>query len=186
MSLVEIILDFYGVKASDTKALIMQSDLEKYDEKLLMGAWASYRSKDVTGRMPTIAQLIENIQDGRPSTHEAWSMIPRDNIQSCFWTEETRIAFGSVYKTMEEEKTNSWFTFKEKYEELVRDARSRKIPVKWSPSFGNDLNGQFKAIKEAVEKNRISLEFANQIFPHHIIEIDSKNKQIVISSKEDW
>lgn len=176
--LIEMMVDYYSIKITDTKAMILQQDFSRFDEELLIAAWGNYRQKDLYNKMPTIAQLVENFPDGRPSAHDAWAMIPRDEMISTFWTEEMRIAYGLVYQTMNAEKANAWFSFKEKYDQLVREARMQLAPVKWSPSFGRDLAGRSAAIKEAVEKGRIPLDYARDRFPELTEAIKINENQI--------
>jgi hypothetical protein len=55
--------------------------------------------------------------------------------------------------------------FKERYSALVSTARDRHEPVKWSPSLGHDLTQRETAIRDAVERKRLTQEQAFKLCP---------------------
>jgi hypothetical protein len=156
--------EFYSMKIAEAKVQVMEYQFKNFKAEVLEAAWMEFAARDVYGKMPTIAQLLQHVKDGRPSAHEAWAQIPRDEADSTYWTQEMRIAYGEVRQVMDE-KQNAWFSFKEKYEELVLQARTKGDPVKWEQSFGHDKSGRELAIKEAIEKNRLLPVQAIKQFP---------------------
>lgn len=156
------------------------SDLEgiSYDSILI----ALKKCRSELTRFPTIAEIVSRVQsnDGRIGTEEAWSMLPKDERTSIVWTEEMRIAFGVAYPLLDEDRIAARMAFKEKYESLVKDARSKNIPVKWSASYGSDVQGREAAIKEAIDKNRISQSSAQKMLPEVF-----QSEQLLLGSPED-
>jgi hypothetical protein len=100
-------------------------------------------------------------EDGRPGVEVAWAMCPKTEEQSVVWTDEMAQAFGLARKLLGDgDEIGARMTFKEQYSSLVSAARAARIPVRWTPCLGWDVNGRVAPLSEAVEKKRISAEHA--------------------------
>lgn len=174
-SLLNLICEYHGVDVSDSRLLMFEQDLKLFSIGEIRDAWGKYRLKN--SKFPMPKDLIDNIQDGRPSAQEAWGMIPKTEEESVVWSEEMRIAFGACYDLIcQGQITNAFFVFREKYEELLMKSRTTHVSPKWEPSFGYRKDGRALAIKEAVEKGRISVQQARSFFPE--FEVQPQKKQI--------
>jgi hypothetical protein len=123
---------------------------------------------------PKIAELIElaaidPAQDGRPGAEEAWQMCPRDEFESVVWTAEMAVAF--VLVRLEGDRVAARMAFREKYQQLVAEARSRRQPVIWSVSLGWDGPGRVAALTQAVAEGKISLRHAEGLLGEHADEL---------------
>lgn len=152
--LLNLMSEYHGQEISDARKAMFALDLKGFTPKEIMAAWAAYRIKNTKFPMPK--DLLEHIQDGRPSAQEAWGLIPRDEDSSVVWSDEMRLAYGACASLIAEgQTTNAFFVFKERYEEFVKNNRKNHIPPKWSPSFGRDVISRQGALTEAVEKGRL-------------------------------
>jgi hypothetical protein len=119
---------------------------------------------------PTVAELIElagvdPAQDGRPGPEEAWQMCPRTEEQSVVWTAEMAEAFGLV--RLDGDLVAARMAFREKYSQLVAEARSRGQPVEWQVSLGWDAPGRVEVLARAVSERKISLRAAEALVGEH-------------------
>lgn len=148
-----------GTALDEDAARIFAEDLSAYPAQQILGALKRCR-REVKGRL-TVADVVTRIDDGRPGAEEAWSMIPRDEYSSVVWTQEMSQAFGVAVKLLESgDEVAARMAFKETYMKAVQRARDEAEPVKWSPSYGFDKGGRAGAIREAVERGRITNERA--------------------------
>jgi hypothetical protein len=117
-------------------------------------------------RHVAMVDIIERIpgaglDDGRPSPEEAWSMCPKDENDSCVWTDEMSEAFGAARPLLRDgDHVAARMAFREVYQRVVATARRDGIPVRWSPSLGWDKGDQVRALTEAITKNRITGDVA--------------------------
>lgn len=151
---------------SETAARVMAEDLSNFDEKMVMGALVKCR-RELKKQM-SIADIIDRLDDGRPSPNEAWAMIPKNENDSVVWTREIAEAYGVCYKLMIEGDTiAARMAFIEAYKERCTNARNNAVPVKWEPSLGHDKNGREHVIMTAVEKGLLSSDHAAKLLPYH-------------------
>ena len=122
--------------------------------------------KELKGRL-TITDILDRLPGGHPGPEEAWSCISRamgnEQLSLC-WTDEMREAYGAA-ANLSEDKISARMAFKEVYMKLVSEARSKRLPVKWSLSLGHDVQGREAAAQEAVSKGRLSLDQARRVVP---------------------
>ncbi|MDP2622096.1 MAG: hypothetical protein Q8P46_18290, partial [Hyphomicrobiales bacterium] len=123
--------------------------------------------RELKGRL-TLADILQRIEDGRPGPEEAWSMIPRDEASSAFWTGEMREAYGAAAPLIAEgENVQARMAFLERYRVLVQQARDARMPVTWEFTPGTDKSGRELMILDAAQKGRISVRAAQDLLPHH-------------------
>jgi len=169
--LLNLAAEYHGADLSDNLMAMYVSELRMFSEEQVGEAWQNYRNFPTNIKMPTPAQLKSHMKDGRPSANEAWAMIPWNEEDSVVWSDEMRYAFATAQPLVSEgQKTNAFFAFKEVYEKKVMENRLiGKEPV-WSMSPGLSKSGRDAALKEALEKNRITNRQAISIEPRYQIE----------------
>lgn len=147
--------ELYGRQMTEAATGIYLSDLEEYDYDAVLIALQSCRRE--LQRFPLIADIISRVQslDGRPGAEEAWAMIPKNEDDSCFVTDEMREASGVAY-SLEGDEIAARMAFKETYSKAVIVARQQKKNAKWSPIFGRDVAGRAAAVTRAMQSKRIS------------------------------
>lgn len=144
---------------SPAAAMVFAADLDGFPEHAVLAALTRCR-KEVRGVM-TIQDVVSRIDDGRPGVEQAWAMIPQDENTSVVWTEEMAASWGAVAPLLRDgDRIGARMAFKETYAKLVSDARDRKEPPKWTPSFGDDKLGRQAAMIEAVRHHRLTLDHA--------------------------
>lgn len=159
---IAVTAELCGRVFSPAAAAMFASDLDGFPEHAVLAALTRCR-KEVRG-MLTIQDVISRIDDGRPGAEEAWAMIPRDEATSVVWTEEMAQAYGVASPLLDEgDKIGARMAFKEAYAKLVSDARDRKLPPKWTPSLGEDVNGRQLALIDAVRAGRMQLDHATSL-----------------------
>jgi hypothetical protein len=115
---------------------------------------------------PTPADVIDfiNSRDRRPTADEAWSMIPRSEAESVYWTEEMAIAYAMAAPLLEHgDPIAARKAFNDRYGSEVQRARAQRRPIKVTPSLGWDLAGRTAALQKAVS---IGLLTNDQARPH--------------------
>lgn len=158
--------EYYFQELSEAQVKMFTQDLRGMTPEQVQEAAICWRRNPRNTRFPLPVQLKQAVPDGRPSTNEAWAMIPKTEHGSVVWCEEMRLAFGVAYKLLNQgEKQAAFFAFKDKYEELVADARGMGVQPEWSPSFGFDKVQRTSAIKDAVAHKRLNQIEANKMLP---------------------
>lgn len=182
LGLIQLIAECHETEISDARAAMIESDLRGCSIDEINLAWKKYRSNPANNKMPTAAQLIQNIPDGHPSAQESFALLPRDEDSSVVWSEEMRTAYGVCETFLREGNINgAFFAYKETYERLVQESRSMRSKPKWSASFGFNKSGRELAVVTAIEKQRISLEFGCAIYPE--LEMSPKYETLYLAQK---
>lgn len=163
LKVLQLMGQMHDKKITEDAAKLMIFDLEVYEEVKVLKALNLCRSE--LPRFPTIADIIARIDDGRPGSEEAWSLLPKREEDSCVWTEEMREVFEDVRSLIQEDLVAARMAFKEIYPKVLSRARSEGKKVKWSVTLGQDSSGHEKVLIAAIEKNRISFEEANRLKP---------------------
>lgn len=155
-----------GREITPAAVRIYAGDLEAYPLDAALAALRDCRRS--LSRFPTVSDLIAKIEsaDGRPGAEEAWAMVPKDEFGSCVWTIEMATAYGVAHSHIRSgDLIAARLAFKEVYEREVKSARLVGMPATWSASLGEDTAGHQAALSEAVQKNRITLEYAAKLTP---------------------
>lgn len=148
-------------------ARMLAYDLEGYDERAIMQALSRCRKELKPGQF-CVEAIVSRIDDGRPGPEEAWAMLPHDEYKTVVWTDEMCTAWGIANPLIHEGETiAARMAFKEAYAKAVTEARSNKVPVKWTASMGFDKAGRETALIEAVEKGRLKADYAMALLPYH-------------------
>jgi hypothetical protein len=152
----------YGKEFAPDAVTLLASDLSEFPEEKILASLSRCRRELRT--FPTLADIILRIDDGRPGPDEAWAMIPQDEYRSTVWTDEMSEAHG-IARPLLSDPIAARMAFKEAYSRIVAKNRSTGKKPNWNVSLGWDPKGREAALKEAVEKNRISLEDARTHAP---------------------
>lgn len=153
-----------GTNLSEPAAQMMVDDLGKFPAEQLLLALRRCRL-ELKGRL-TIAEIVNRINDGRPGPDEAWAMIPRDEWVTVVWTRETSNAWAVAQASYDNgDKVGSARAFREKYIELVAEARHNGEAPAWIVSIGWDRHGRIGPVEEAVDFGRITSDYAFAVLP---------------------
>ena len=94
-------------------------------------------------------------------------MIPHDEAGSVVWTDEMAEAFGIAGPLLARGDTiAARMAFRETYQAAVSRARDQHRPPVWRPSMGVDPAGRALALREAIEKGRLSVDHATLALPN--------------------
>lgn len=152
---IAVCAELTGTQLSQAAASVMADDLSRYPEPQVLGALTRCR-RELRGKL-SIADVLSRLDDGRPGPEEAWAMLPRDEASSVVWSDEMRQAFGVALPLIQDrDAVQARMAFLERYRALVQQARDSGVPVHWTPSLGHDPNGRDSALREAVEKGRLT------------------------------
>lgn len=155
-----------GTNLSEAAAKLLLSDLSEYDERAVVAALSKCR-RELKGRL-TLAEIVSRIDDGRPGPEEAWAVMPIDEATTVVWTQEMSSAFWIAQPLIDQgEIVAARMAFKEAYLKLLAEAREQRIPAKWTVSLGHAQDGRQPVIAAAVEKGRITHEFACRLLPNY-------------------
>ena len=134
---------------------------------------------------PKPADIIEviNLQDGRPSSDEAWPIALKasDESATAVWTEEIEQAWFHCLPVFEQgDEVGARMTFRQFYDRLVSDARSQGIAVKWNVSLGHDPDLRKKALVQAETQGLIAHERIEHLLPAPEPEGDGQHVAAII------
>jgi hypothetical protein len=149
---------------ADAAIAEMAHDLTGYPLENVLAALKRCRSELKAIRY---GDILDRLPGGHPGPEEAWSIIAHamtNEALTLVWTDEMREAYG-VANGVAEEPVQARMAFKEKYTQLVSEARVNRLTPKWSVSLGHDIHGREGAVLEAVQKGRLSLAYARKLVP---------------------
>ena len=133
-------------------------DLAQYPLQQVLSALSRCR-REVRGRL-TVADVVNRLDDGRPGVEEAWAMLPKDEDGSVVWSDEMAQAFGVARPLLEIDLIAARMAFKESYTAAIQRARDDGKPVKWTLSQGHEKSGRAVAVREALDRGRLTRERA--------------------------
>ena len=153
-----------NTELSRASKMMLVAELDEYPVGWLRRALRRCRD-EVTGKLSK-AHIVQRLKecDGRPSSNEAWAMLPQSEGQTVCWTREMAEAYGEVSGIMHDQ-TAARMAFREAYERMVSEARDMKIGVAWEVSLGHDVEGRAGVVMRAFEDGKISKAVANMILP---------------------
>ena len=145
----------------------MCRDLEQYPETSVLMALARVRREVKTQRL-TLPDIIERIDDGRPGAEAAWSEVSgATEATTLVVTEEMQQALAAAAPLMPDDLVAARMAFIETYRRSILTARADGRAVTWRVSLGQDPAGRLPALRDAVEKRRISPADARALLPAH-------------------
>jgi hypothetical protein len=156
----------YGKQINEDAAKLFIDDLADLNADAVLNALRGCRRE--LNRFPTLADIVARVEqlDGRPGPEEAWAMLPKDEYSSVVWSDEMRKAYAAAGPLIREGDTvAARMAFKERYLQEVQRARADKIPPNWTPSFGYEPSGRVAAVREAMDRGRITDRQAAALLP---------------------
>lgn len=145
----------------------MLRDLEQYPETSVLLALARVRREVKTQRL-TLPDIIERIDDGRPGAEAAWSEVSGAiEATTLVLTEEMQEALAAAAPLMPDDLVAARMAFIETYRRLILTARADGRAVRWRVSLGQDAAGRLPALRDAVEKRRLTPADARALLPAH-------------------
>lgn len=161
---VAVTAEMTATELSKAAARMFANDLAVYPVDQVLGALTRCR-RELKGRL-TLASVIERLDDGRPGVEEAWAMLPMNEDVTVVWTDEMVQAWGIAAPLLTDgDRITARMAFKEKYTQLVQEARTERKPVKWTPSLGRDARGREAALTEAVRLGRLGASHVAGLLP---------------------
>lgn len=171
-TLVETIVltsEICGQPLSYAAADLLSRDLAHFDEAVVLNALARCRLL-VQGSL-RVADIIRHVDDGRPSTEEAWAMLPASEQASVVWTEEMARSWNAAAPFMDAgDLSEARQVFSETYSKAVLQSRVDGLAVRWLPSLGSDAKNRSEVLLEAVKKGRLSMKQIEPLLPPEKIE----------------
>lgn len=151
---VVVTAEVVGHEVSPAAAREMARELLSYPEAQVAGALGRCK-RELSGRL-TLAAIIQRIDDGHLGVEEAWALIPRDEDATVVWTDEIAEAYGVCRDLLETDQVAARMAFKESYLRALTAARAERRPAVWNVSAGHDPAQRVSAIKQAVERGRLT------------------------------
>lgn len=150
---------------------IWWASLMRFDISQVREAFSRHIQDIKTGKFaPRPADIIGIIEmmnpDGRLGAEEAWALYPHDEASSAVITDEMAQAMQSARPLMLEGDTiAARMAFKEAYNRITTQNKFNGVVPRWFPSLGHSKEGREEAIKQAVEKGRLSSDHAQSLLP---------------------
>ncbi len=107
-------------------------------------------------------------------------LIPKDEESSVIWNNEIAEAYGVCRGMIQDDLVAARMAFKESYLRIVSENTAGGKKPDWFPSFGFDQFGRSEAVRTAIDKGRITQEYALVMFPEY--ESEKKKPQKAITS----
>jgi len=161
---VAVTAELCGRVFTEPAAKLFVEDISTYPEHQVLGALRRCR-REVRGIL-TVQDVVSRLEDGRLGAEEAWAMLPKTEADSVVWTAEMAEALRSCQDLLDDgDRVAARMAFKQAYDRLVAAARDAGRPADWQVSLGHDPRGREQALREAVERGRISLDYAQTVHP---------------------
>lgn len=169
-----VALEVAGQEMSSEAMMMIVNELARYESDDVQMALLKC-AKECRYKI-TLAEIIDRIDDQRPTADEAWQEVHHlSESDSKVMTEEQQQAFAAVCLDLENGDTSTKIACKkafiDRYNRLVREARTVALPVKFVLSMGYDASGRLAAVQEAVGRGRLLKEQAIKMLPEFKQEI---------------
>ncbi|MCK5897422.1 MAG: hypothetical protein KAG20_11480 [Cocleimonas sp.] len=146
INMVTVLSEQYGKQVTAPLMKMFTSVLSKYSTEDIKNAIDSHTMDTESGMFfPMPANLIKFIQinDGRPTSDEAFLNTPTSEYESVSWTAETREAYFSVCNDLgHSDRVALRMAFKPAYERIIQANRLNSVPVIWENNLGLDKLGR--------------------------------------------
>ena len=157
-----ITAEICGSRWSEAAFRAVLAELDRYPEHCVVDALIRC-SREVHGQL-TLAAIIQRIDDGRPTAEEAWAEVgSADESRTFVTTDETMEAWAEVRELLASDAVAARMAFKDSYGRIVARGRLDGRAPKWQPSLGTDPQQRERALREAVEKNRLPGDYVARI-----------------------
>jgi len=156
-----IMADLYDKSFSPEAARLFVSDLIGYGTEPVMKALDRCRKE--LFRFPTIADIVQRIDDGHPGPEEAWAMVPKCEEDTVCWTTLMCKAYAVVHDMMGRDQIAARKSFLEVYAKMLRDARTSGVRAEWDISLGHDKLMRERVVVDAVNAGRLTVDAARPV-----------------------
>jgi hypothetical protein len=161
---VAVTAELCGRVFTPAAAKVFVDDLSAYPEHQVLGALRRCR-REVKGVL-SVQDVVSRLDDGRLGAEEAWAMLPKSEAESVVWSSEMAEASRISQPLLDDgDRIGARMAFKQAYDRLVAAARDAGRPADWQVSLGHDPHGRQQALREAVERGRLSLAHAQAVAP---------------------
>lgn len=173
-------VELCGVVMSDAAAELFVEDISGYPEHQVIDALARCR-REVRGKL-TPKDVIDRLNDGRPSPDEAWALVPKSEADSVVWTDEMAHAWSIAAPAwMDGDRAGAARAFRESYIKAVSKNRDMRVQPQWSVSLGDDRHQAYNVIEAALRNRQISIDTAL----HAVPDLPSINTALVLKGIAD-
>lgn len=173
-------VEICAVPLSDAAAELFVEDLSGYPEDQVIASLARCR-REVRGKLTT-KDVIDRLDDGRPSPDEAWAIVPKCEHDSVVWTNEMAHAWSIAQPAwMDGDRAGAARAFREAYVKAVSRARDLRIQPEWTVSLGDNKQQAFNVIEAAVRNNLLSVDEALDVVPQ-LPHIDTRENLLLIAN----
>ena len=162
---VTISYELVGQKMSDLALATVVNDLRSYPLPHVREALARVHRQ---GKRFAFVDILDQMPGGHPNGEEAWAIVAAclgNEDATVVWTDQMSGAFG-VVRDMGDDQVAARMAFKEVYQRLVSNARDQGIGPQWRVSLGHDSRQREHVLIDAVQKQRISPDYALKFIVH--------------------
>lgn len=157
-----VVCEVTGSQLSDAAIAMIVRQLQRYPFEAVIRSLE--RCANECKRGLTLADIVERIDDGRPSVEEAWARVPKDEYSAAVMCDEMLVAWGAASSLFASgDHVAARMAFKEVYERQIRNARAKGEPATWILSAGWDRTATEAAALEGVKAGQITFEHAAQL-----------------------
>ena len=142
-----------GTQMSGPVKKMIISDLDSYPPFAVSKALDKCRV-ECRGKL-SLSDIIQRIDDGRPSPNEAWGLIPQNECTTVVWTDEMCKAMESSWPLIHD-RVAARMAFLEAYKKLLDTARAERRPVNWSISLGENRESRLPILNRAILEGKIT------------------------------
>lgn len=157
-----VVCEVTGSQLSEAAIAMVVRQVQRYPFDAVIRALE--RCANECKRGLTLADIVERIDDGRPSVEEAWARVPKDEYSAAVMCDEMLIAWGAASQLYASgDHVAARMAFKEVYEREIRNARAAGEPAKWILSAGWDRMATEAAALDGVKAGQITFDHATQL-----------------------
>lgn len=169
--MVEATMGLYQTEISTDVLKLWWGALQNFTLETVRQAFSRHVQDGKQGRFaPKPADIIgiigEMNPDGRPGADEAWSLYPHDESSSAVINNEIAEAMNIAQPLVDAgDMIGARMAFKDAYNRITSQNKFRGEVPRWFPSLGTDPQGREVAIKDAVQRGRLTQSHAEGLLP---------------------
>lgn len=179
-------ISIYQQEVTNDVLRLWWAALQKFEFSQVSEAFSRHLLDKNEGKFPPrpahiIAHLDAMNPNGRIGAEEAWALYPHNEASSAVITDEMAEAMQVAQPLLNEgDKIGARMAFKEAYTRITEHNKFNGKSPRWFASLGHSKDGREQALKLAVEKGRVSEDYAISLLPAAI----HSNVQKVIGSMQ--
>lgn len=180
--------ELMGTQLSPMALAMMAKDLQEFPFEIIVQALGNVRKNSGRFNLAVIVAEIENLKhDDRLGVEEAWALYPHDEAGSAVITNEMAEAMRAAQQLVDEgDMIGGRMAFKEAYNRIVKTNKANGIEPKWFPTLGTCKEDRAQVLKDAVEKGRLTQDYATSLLPASInTKLDNTLGEMQLLTKRD-